>query len=289
MGDRSAVPAGVAPMDHRDMRSPVRRPALIGLAMALAVGLLPLASVAAGSISASTISAAERSVLDLTNQRRATAGLVALRLDTRLAALARDRAEYMAATDDLSHTQADGTKVFDLMDDANITWYGAGEIIAWNTAAALDYSAAFAVRAWMDSPGHKAIIMSKGYNYVGFGLAISPTTGKRWWAGVYMKGPDRSGAWVKIGSAGATTVDARSARITLKWTGNDLHLQVLTSGLRYYQVQKRTDGGAWTDYGTQTATSFARTWARGHTYDVRVRARDKAGNWGSWQTRTLKP
>lgn len=271
------------------MRSPVRRPALIGLAMALAFGLLPLATVAAGSIPATTISAAERSVLDLTNQRRTAAGLVTLRLDPRLATLARDRAEYMAATDSFSHTQADGTNVFDLMNDANIVWYGAGEIIAWNTAAALDYSASFAVRAWMDSPGHKAIIMSSGYNYVGFGLAISPTTGKRYWAGVYMKGPDRTGAWVKIASASSSVVDAKSARITVKWSGNDTRLQVLTSGLRYYQVQKRTDGGAWTDYGTQTATTFARTWARGHTYDVRVRARDKAGNWGAWYARTLKP
>ena len=36
----------------------------------------------------------------------------------------------------------------------------------------------------MASPSHKAIIMSTGYNYVGFGLAISAATGKRYWAGV---------------------------------------------------------------------------------------------------------
>ena len=61
----------------------------------------------------------------------------------------------------------------------------------------------------MDSSGHKAIIMSKGYNYVGFGLAISPTSGKRYWAGVYLKGPDRTGAWAKLGSV---TPDQRGHR-----------------------------------------------------------------------------
>jgi uncharacterized protein YkwD len=269
------------------MRSPARRPVLIGLLMALAVGLLPFASVAASTISTSTINAAERTVFDLTNQRRSGGGLITLKADPRLFALARERAQYMADTDTFSHTQGDGTNVFDLMTADGITWYGAGEIIAWNTAAALDYSASFAVKAWMDSPSHKAIIMSSGYNYAGFGLAISSETGKRYWVGVYMKGPDRTGAWAKIGSVTSSVVDAGHTKVTTKWTGNDTRLQVLTSGLRYYQVQKRTDGGAWTDYGTMATTTFARTWVRGHTYDVRVRARDKAGNWGAWSTRTI--
>ena len=103
-----------------------------------------------------------------------------------------------------------------------------------------------------------------------------------------MKGPDRTGSWAKILTAGPTPVDTKSARVALTFTGKDIRLQVLTSGLRYYQVQKRTDGGAWTDYGTMTGTTFVRTWARGHTYDLRVRSRDKAGNWGAWDNRSLK-
>ena len=30
------------------------------------------------------------------------------------------------------------------------------------------------------------------------------------------------------------------------------------------------------------------TWTRGKTYEVRVRARDKAGNWGGWRTLTIR-
>ena len=239
-------------------------------------------------VTAATLAQAELDLVTLTNSKRSAAGLVVVRKDPDLMAIARTRAEVMAANDVMSHTEPNGQNVFDRIRDAGLTWYGAGEIIAWNTAAALDYSASFAVKAWMDSPGHKAIIMSKGYNYVGFGLAISPETGKRFWAGVYMKGPDRTGAWAKIGSVGSTVVDATHARVTTKWTGNDTRLQVLTSGLRYYQVQQRKDGGAWTDYGVVTSTTFAKTWPRGHTYDVRVRARDKAGNWGAWSVKTIK-
>jgi uncharacterized protein YkwD len=267
------------------MSSPARRPALIGLATALIFALVPLA--AASGASPDPVVAAENAALYLTNARRSSAGLVTLRVDPRLAALARERAEYMARTGAFSHTQAGGTSVFDLMTADGITWYGAGEIIAWNTAAAFDYSAEYAVRSWMGSPGHRAILMSKGYNYVGFGLAISPTTGKRYWAGVYMKGPDRTGAWAKIGSVTRTNVGTASARVTIRWTGSDTKLQVLTSGLRYYQVQLRSNGGAWADLGTTTATSTTRYVTRGGAHDVRVRARDKAGNWGSWsQIRT---
>ena len=63
--------------------------------------------------------------------------------------------QYMAKTGEFSHTQANGTDVFDMIVNAGIDWYGAGEIIAWNTAAALDCSAAFAVQGWMGSPSHR--------------------------------------------------------------------------------------------------------------------------------------
>jgi uncharacterized protein YkwD len=270
------------------MRSLARRFSPLALAFILIVGLVPMASAAdTTDTSSSAISAAEKSVLTLTNRRRAAAGLVALRWDSRLGNLARERAAYMAKTGEFSHTQANGTDVFDMIVDAGIKWYGAGEIIAWNTAAALDYSAAFAVQGWMGSPTHRSIVMSKGYNYAGFGLAIS-SSGKRYWAGVYLKGPDRTGAWAKVGTVSKTNLSGTYARMTLRWSGHDTRLQVLTSGLRYFQVQRRRNGGAWYDYGTTTATSTVRKWYRNSTYELRVRARDRAGNWGNWVVKTIK-
>ena len=265
------------------MRSPARRLRPLALAILLLVGLVPASVAADGATSDAAVAEAEKSVLTLTNRRRTAAGLVPLRWDSRLAELAGDRAAYMANTGQFSHTQSNGTDVFDMIADAGIKWYGAGEIIAWNTAAALDYSAAFAVKGWMGSSSHKAIVMSKGYNYVGFGLSIS-SSGKRYWAGVYMKGPDRTGAWAKVLQTAKRNLSSQYVRVWVKWAGGDPRLQVLTSGFRYFQVQRRRNGGSWVSYPMTTSTTMAKEWSRNSTYDVRVRSRDKAGNWGAWAT-----
>ena len=66
----------------------------------------------------------------------------------------------------------------------------------------------------------------------------------------------------------------------LTWTGTDAG-----AGIASYDVQRAYDGGA---YGTiasaTTATTLNWTMTPGHSYKFRVRARDKAGNVGSWTT-----
>jgi len=273
------------------MTSPIRRLGLIGLLVASLATLVPAATTFAADVdtSSTAVLSAERAALTLVNRQRANVGLVAVRHDSRLASIARARADYMARTGLFSHAQADGTSVFDLIADSGISWFGAGEIIAWNTAEELGASAAFAVQGWMNSSGHRAIVLSTGYNYAAFGLAISPTTGKRYWAGVFLKGPDRTAAWSKVGTVTKTIIDPTYAKVTVRWSGGDTRLQVLTAGLRHYQAQKRRDGGSWYDYGTTTNTSLTRKWSRGHLYEVRVHARDNVGNWGAWQLISVTP
>ncbi|MEO5885887.1 MAG: CAP domain-containing protein [Candidatus Limnocylindrales bacterium] len=271
------------------MRPITRRFAPMALAAALLIGLVPaVAAAESADTSTAAVAAAEQGALTLTNKRRSEAGLVALKWDQRVADLAKQRAEYMAAADDMSHIQADGTDVFDMIDASGIKWFGAGEILAWNNAADLDYSVAFAVQGWMGSPPHKAIVRSSGYNYVGFGMAISPESGRRYWAGVYLKGPDRTSTWTRVAPIRKTNLDSTRARVTVDWSGGDTRLQVLTSGLRYYQVQARRDGGPWSTYDTTTSSVLTRTWLRGHVVNVRIRSRDKAGNWSGWTTVTLR-
>ena len=269
------------------MAFPPRRPAALTLALILFAGLVP-ATTATVAADEGSIAAAEQAALTLTNKRRTDRGLYKLRLDTRLARLARERAQYMADTGRFSHTQAGGTTVFDLIDAARIRWYAAGEIIAWNTAGPLGYSASFAVQGWMGSPSHKAIVLSRNYNYVGFGLAIADN-GTRYWTGVYLRGPDRTGGYVNIRSFSKANIDARWASGTVRWSGGDTRLQVLTSGHRYFHVNWRRVGGAWQNGGTTRGTSLSKWWRRGWVYEVRVRERDRAGNWGSWSTRTIRP
>ena len=63
-----------------------------------------------------------------------------------------------------------------------------------------------------------------------------------------MKGPDRTAAWVKIAKVSKSVVSSTSMKVTVTWSGGDSRLQVLTSGLRYYQMQKRRVGGEWYTY-----------------------------------------
>ena len=268
------------------MALPPRPRAALPLAAILLVGLFPLTTtVAAATVSIGT---AEATALTLTNKRRTDGGLVGLRHDVRLARLARERARYMAATGRFSHTQAGGTSVFDLIDGARISWYAAGEIIAWNTAGRLDSSASFAVQGWMGSPSHRAIVLSRAYNYVGFGLAIADD-GRRFWAGVYLRGPDRTGGYVRFETFRATPISAIWVRGTQRWSGNDIRLQVLTAGHRYFHVIWRHVGGPWQSLGTTRATSLTKWWRRGWLYEIRVRERDPRGNWGAWTSRSFRP
>jgi uncharacterized protein YkwD len=270
------------------MRSQLRRLGPLALIAMLLVGLVPAATAADYDTSSTAIRSAEYDALTLTNARRTSRGLVKLRLDSRLVELARDRARYMADTGRFSHTQANGTDVFDMIQASGIRWYAAGEIIAWNTAGPLDYSAEFAVQGWMGSPAHKAIVLSDDYNYVGFGLAIAGD-GTRYWAGVYLRGPDRTGGWTKTAGFSKTNLNARWARGTVYWSGGDTRLQVLTAGHRYFQVQWRVAGSSWQTVGTTTSRKVTKWWRRGWTYEVRIRERDRNGNWGAWATKTLKP
>ena len=159
-------------------------PLLIGLAL-----ILPAVVPAPAAASASD---AEAMILKKMNYERTKRGLVALRLDTRLAAIARDRSEYQARTGDADHTQ--GSKnVFDFIQSAGIKWYSAGEIIAQNRYyPSVGDSAAAAIKGWLGSSTHRSILLSKGYNYVGFGYAMNPDNQRRYWTGVFMKGPDRT-------------------------------------------------------------------------------------------------
>ena len=125
------------------MRSHLRHLGPVALIIVLLIGVVPAATAAEIDTSTAAMRAAEIHALDLTNAQRTRRGLVKLRLDARLSELARDRAQYMAQSGQFSHTQSNGTDVFDMIDSANITWYAAGEIIAWNTAGPLDYSAVY--------------------------------------------------------------------------------------------------------------------------------------------------
>jgi uncharacterized protein YkwD len=236
---------------------------------------------------AATISAQESAMVGLLNADRAAAGLVAVQPDSRLMAIARARSVDMATKNYFSHTQPDGRNVFDILTGAGITWYNAGEIIAWNTYP-MDSTTSAANHQWMGSPGHRAIIVSTDFNYVGVGLAVT-AEGKKLWTAVFIKGPDRTGA---RSSVGAPTITAGTTSLTRKakvvWSGADVRLQVLTAGLRSFVVERRIDGVLWkTIWSSTTLKAATFTLNVGHRYEFRISAVDNRGNRGAGVTRVV--
>jgi uncharacterized protein YkwD len=270
-------------------RRAVTRP-FSGVSAALVVGLMLASFAAPATVAAEdlTISEAEQRLVSLLNADRTSRGLVAVQVDSRLMEIARARSVDMATKHYFSHTQPDGRNVFNILNGAAIKWYNAGEIIAWNNYPTLELATANANTQWMNSPGHRAIVLSTSMNYVGVGIAIDASTGKKYFTAVYIKGPDRTGArsTTKAPTIAAGTTSL-TKRVTVSWTGADVKLQVLTSGFHSWQVQRRTDRGAWVTMWTSTTRSSATLdLAGGHTYEFRTAARDNAGNWGAWSTAT---
>lgn len=67
--------------------------------------------------------------------------------------------------------------------------------------------------------------------------------------------------------------------VNVSWSGADTGW-----GIAKYQLQRSTDGGSWQGVSLPTykTTSITQQLARGHRYQYRVRALDKAGNVGYW-------
>jgi uncharacterized protein YkwD len=270
----------------------LRRRRLASLALAAVIGLAiaaPGASVAATPpVDEVTLSSNETAMVAQLNADRTANGLVPVRVDARLMAIARARSNDMIAKDYFDHVQPDGRNVFDILTAQHITWYNAGEIIAWN-AFPIESTTYAANYQWTHSPGHYAIIVSASYNYVGVGLAVDPETGRNMWTAVFLRGPDRTAARATVYKPKVVAGPTSTTRYAkLSWTGYDVRLQAYTSGLRSYSVQRRVDGGTWTNVLVGT-TLHSRTvkMSLGHLYEFRFAARDRAGNHGNWVTKVI--
>lgn len=244
------------------------------LSRALAVALLILA-VGVPAAAGATIIEPERDIMSLVNQARAARGLAPLRTDSRLWALAGERAAAMAARDVLSHDAAGS--LADGLRSKGIEWYGYGEVIAYSRGSAGAAGQAL-FDLWASSPPHWTLLMSTTFNYLGVGVATS-SSGRVFGSIALTESRDRTGAQARMVRRTVSGGDVRWS-----WRGWDPVLQTHTAGLRDYTVQLRRDRGAWVTIASGT-TSTSRTTANlagGHAYGLRVRARDRAGNVGPW-------
>ena len=106
----------------------------------------------------------EEQVIALTNEKRAENGLSPLKNSAELMRIARLKSQDMSDKKYFSHTSPTYGDTFKMMKDFNISFTSAGENIAMGhkTPEAV-------VNAWMNSPGHRANILSNKFTQIGVG------------------------------------------------------------------------------------------------------------------------
>lgn len=128
----------------------------------------PIAATAtSGSCTVTFNNGYEGTVLDLINQERQDQGLPAYTTDSRLRSAALVHATDMACHDFFSHTGSDGSSASDRVSAQGYSWSTVGENIYAGSGSYGSPSSAF--EGWMDSPGHRANILSTNFTQIGVG------------------------------------------------------------------------------------------------------------------------
>jgi uncharacterized protein YkwD len=253
-----------------------RRPLSHALGATL-IAALAVTAFAAPASAATSASTAEAMIIGWVNTDRAAAGLAPLRGDSDLAYIAGVRASRMASSNTMSHSV--GGNISSQLAYRDVQWYRYGETIGWSSASFPVDSARAIYRAWMGSSSHRALLMSTRFNYIGLGLAYRSSNGRTFGSALMTESLDHTRAVARIKTAGRSGDD-----VAWSWGGYDPRLQTHTAGLRDFDVQYRVDSGTWRwlrDNTTGTSI-LLRDRARGHYYDIRVRATDRRGNVGKW-------
>lgn len=118
-------------------------------------------------------------VVELVNQERQNVGLSPLAYDEQITYAATQRSYEMAAIDFFSHTRPNGTKCFTAMKEYNIFYRSAGENIAFGQENPEEV-----INDWMNSPGHRANILTAGFIKIGVGIAAN-ANGRLYWTQLF--------------------------------------------------------------------------------------------------------
>lgn len=129
----------------------------------------------------SDVKAIENKVAQLVNQERAKRGLPPLSYNWELARVARYKSADMANKNYFSHTSPTYGSPFRMMETFGIRSSAAGENIAMG-----QQTPEAVMIAWMNSPGHKANILSNNFTQIGVGYAKS-STGRIYWTQMFIR------------------------------------------------------------------------------------------------------
>jgi uncharacterized protein YkwD len=138
-----------------------KRLALIATIPATLLGLVAVAAPANAAVVSET--KLQGDIAYLTNKQRAAHGCKPLHVDARLTKAARVQSSYMARTGKFSHVGGGGSTFVARQKAANYP-RPAGENIAFGYR-----TGATVVKAWMNSPGHRANILNCKATTIGVG------------------------------------------------------------------------------------------------------------------------
>lgn len=123
----------------------------------------------------------ENEVIRLVNVERTKRGLQPLKANWELSRVARLKSQDMANKGYFSHQSPTYGSPFNMMENFGIRFSSAGENIAYGQK-----TPAQVMTAWMNSPGHKANILSPSYTEIGVGLARN-RNGVPYWTQMFIK------------------------------------------------------------------------------------------------------
>lgn len=112
----------------------------------------------------------EQNLINQVNQERAKNGQQALKIDYDLVALAKKKSHDMAANNYFSHVSPTLGTVYNMLDNAGISYSRAGENIARTGSVSRAHP------LFMNSAGHRANILHSGYTHIGVGIVKQGTS-----------------------------------------------------------------------------------------------------------------
>jgi len=149
---------------------------LLVLAVVFLVGALTVTTVRNmhQQVLGAAINIATEDLLQLTNQQREKYNQPPLVMNDELTKAAQLKAADMFAKNYWAHNSPTGEMPWDFIKDAGYDYQYAGENLARGFTAAPSV-----ITAWMNSPEHRANVLSPNYHDVGFAIKEGPLTGER--------------------------------------------------------------------------------------------------------------
>lgn len=130
---------------------------------------------------ASPLTSLENEVIRLVNVERTKRGLAPLKTNWQLSRVARYKSQDMINKNYFSHTSPTYGSPFQMMESFGLRFSAAGENIAYGQRTPQEV-----MNAWMNSPGHRANILSASFTEIGVGAA-KKSNGTLYWTQMFIK------------------------------------------------------------------------------------------------------